>query len=65
MAGENIYSTIQLSADRWLDIFEVLCISAESAEGEKRKRLEFLKKVVRDNNLRMIQRNIPVEEEIV
>ena len=58
----NIYSSIQLSADRWLEIYECLCISVINSEGEKQKRLIILKEVMGNHLISLMQRDIPVKE---
>ena len=64
MKTSNIYSSIQLSVDRWFDIYEVLCVQSDVSEGEKKTRLIFLRDCIREHIINLVQRDIQVEENV-
>jgi len=49
-----IYAVLQLSLDRWMDLYKVLDIAMDFADDQHRERIEFLKNAIKE----LIERNI-------
>ncbi len=62
MAGENLYSSIQLSMDNWLLLYRAVVIAQQ--EDHAFKDYEFLEAGLKDHILLLAERRKIVEEKL-